>query len=457
MSSEAISILFDRGLENFFSPMNVMLCVVGFVCLYLAIYVKTKRNSHLSYYRFLIPAFLVKLVFVLANCLFYIVAYKGGGDSISYWRGAEILNNLFHQNPSMYFQELFFDNSHLSINTHFNSTTGYPYQDIYNESEAFFVSRITSVITFFTFRSYLLVSIIFAYFSTIASWKLFELVRSFNMHNDRILAFSIFFVPSLGFWCSGLSKDSIVYICICYFFYYLHKIISPGLTSKRWDWLYLFAVIFIIIKVRGFVLMTLLLPLFLALGVRLSNRMNQGNIIKGIVKISFGLVCVGGLVFFLQSSSAASFIREAEIVNQDMTTNQTYGDKRYNIGDVDFTPIGMISAAPLAIFAGIYRPLLPEALSFSLFLNGLESTVLLYLTLRFITKKGLPKRIKTIRKSEFLIFSFFFLLLLAYISGFTSILFGVLVRIRAPLIPFALIILLINTKKNEETNLLETE
>lgn len=203
--------------------------------------------------------------------------------------------------------------------------------------------------------------------------------------------------------------------------------------------------------------MTLLLPLFLALGVRLSNRMNQGNIIKGIVKISFGLICIGGLVFFLQSSSAASFIREAEIVNQDMTTNQTYGEKRYNIGDVNFTPIGMISAAPSAIFAGIYRPLLPESLSFSLLLNGLESTVLLYLTLRFITKKGLPKRIKTIRKSEFLIFSFFFLILLAYISGFTSILFGVLVRIRAPLIPFALIVLLINTKKNEETNLLETE
>jgi hypothetical protein len=40
-----------------------------------------------------------------------------------------------------------------------------------------------------------------------------------------------------------------------------------------------------------------------------------------------------------------------------------------------------------------------------------------------------------------LIFGFFFAFILAYFAGFTSILFGVLVRFKAPVLPFLVIIL----------------
>jgi hypothetical protein len=78
---------------------------------------------------------------------------------------------------------------------------------------------------------------------------------------------------------------------------------------------------------------------------------------------------------------------------------------------------------------------------FSLLLNGIESIVLLYFTFRFFASRKIGQRIKRIRKHEFLIFAFFFAVILAYFAGFTSILFGVLVRFKAPVLPFLVIIL----------------
>lgn len=101
----------------------------------------------------------------------------------------------------------------------------------------------------------------------------------------------------------------------------------------------------------------------------------------------------------------------------------------------------MVAAAPMSILAGFYRPYIWEALSVSLILNGLESIVLIYFTFRFIVSRKIGQRIKRVRKHEFLIFSFFFAVILAYFAGFTSILFGVLVRFKAPVLPFLVIVL----------------
>jgi hypothetical protein len=55
-----------------------------------------------------------------------------------------------------------------------------------------------------------------------------------------------------------------------------------------------------------------------------------------------------------------------------------------------------------------------------------------------------------------LVFAFFFALILAYFAGFTSILFGVLVRFKAPLLPLLVIVLTSyyleeKTKKNADS------
>ena len=196
--------------------------------------------------------------------------------------------------------------------------------------------------------------------------------------------------------------------------------------------------------------MAVLVPMFMAFGVRLSNKINRGNILQFISKLTFFSICILAFAFFLQSSVAETFIKEAQVVNLDLTNNTIYGNKKYSLGELEFTPIGMVKAIPETILAGIYQPFIWESLNLSLILNGLESLLLMILTFRFFVINNLMERFKLIQKTEFLIFSLFFVLIIAYIAGYTSVLYGVLVRIRAPLIPFLLLILLVKGKKRSE-------
>lgn len=423
-----------------------MLSIVGLTLIYIYLYLRYKRNKEKPYYRFFIAAFTFKVVLVLANALFYIIAYKGGGDSINYWRNAEMLNNLLFENPWFYWQEMIYDNSDNNVLAHFNSTTGIPISDFYNEVETFFVCKIGSVFSFFTFGSYILLQIVFAFITFIASWRLFEMVRSFNLHSDKTIALAIFGIPSLGFWCSGLSKDTILFIAVCYAFYYLNILISTQQKSKKRYWVFLLLAFLLMLKIRPFILMAVLAPMFMAYGVRLSNKINRGNIVQFLSKLTFFSVCILAFAFFLQSSAAETFINEAKVVNLDLTNNAIYGNKKYSLGDLEFSPIGMVKALPQTLMAGLFRPYLWESFNLSLILNGLESLMLLFLTIRFFTIKKLKERLYLIQKTEFLIFSLFFVLIIAYIAGYTSVLFGILVRIRAPLIPFLLLILLVKGK-----------
>jgi hypothetical protein len=422
---------------------NLLLSFVGLTLIYIYLYLRFKRNKDKTYYRFLIPAFTFKVVLVLANALFYIIAYKGGGDSINYWRNSEMINNLLWENPYFYWQEMLYDNSSNNVLQHFNNKTGIPIRDFYNEAETFFVCKLGSVFSLLTFGSYILLDIVFAFITFIASWRLFEMVRSFGLHSDKTIALAIFGIPSLGFWCSGLSKDTILFIAICYAFYYLNLLIAKDQLSKKRYWVFLFLSFLIMFKIRPFILISILAPMFMAYGVRLSNKIDRGNIIRFLSKTTFFVICLIAFVFFLQSSAAENFINEAKIVNLDLTNNTIYGNKKYSLGDLEFSPVGMVKALPASIIAGLYRPFIWESLNLSLILNGLESLMLLFLTVRFFVTKKLKERLYFIQKTEFLVFSLFFVLIIAYIAGYTSILFGVLVRIRAPLIPFLLMILLV--------------
>jgi hypothetical protein len=110
----------------------------------------------------------------------------------------------------------------------------------------------------------------------------------------------------------------------------------------------------------------------------------------------------------------------------------------------------MALAFPNSVIAGFYRPFIWESLSISLILNGIESILLFYFTFRFLVSKNVLKRINRIRNHEFLVFAFFFALILGYFAGFTSILFGVLVRFKAPLLPFLVIILTSYMREEKE-------
>ncbi len=377
--------------------------------------------------------------------LVYFFLY-GGGDTTAYFDGAVCMNNLFFKSPELYFEQLFNPPSHFQYTTFYDSTTGYPPGWIFREPEGFFVSKIISILSFFTLKSYFAMTLIVATFTAYASWKLYQLVRSYNFCNEKLLAFGILFLPSVNFWCSGISKDSIVFIATIFLIYNAFIIISKEHKSSIINFIMLALMAFIVFHIRPFILAAILIPLFFSVSARLVRVLGGGNMaviaFRTIILVSGG-VFLGG-TFVLQSEqdfiSSNSVFQQASLIQQDFQNNDTYGDKKYDLGKVEFTSVGLLKVMPLAIFTGIYRPFIWEALSPTLILNGIESVIFLYFTFLFFRKNAL-KKWALIRSHEFLIFCLLFILIIGFMTGMTSVLYGVLVRLRAPLLPFLFILL----------------
>ena len=213
--------------------------------------------------------------------------------------------------------------------------------------------------------------------------------------------------------------------------------------------------IFLIYHVRSFILAAIAAPIFMSFGARLTKRYDKQFLTKLLFR---SFIFMAGIFLFLQffsSSFSAEMVAEAELVQSDFTENQTYTGKRYEISNTDASPVGLIRAVPESVFYGIYRPFIYESFSPTLIVNGIESLVLMILTIRFFMSRDLFSKIKYIRKEEILVFALIFALFIAFMSGFTSVLFGVLVRIRAPLLPFFFLVLTANVVLIENKNKVE--
>ena len=404
---------------------------------------KIENEELRPYYR---RNFYIKVFYGFAFTIVYLIVYTGG-DTKAYWDGAVVLNKLFFNSPSLYFDAISSAPSEVNKLIHFNAVTGFPPGWIYREEQGWFISQITSIFSIFTFRSYFATVVIFSYFVSRATWKIFEFVTKLNLHKVRTVAWCVLYIPSVGFWCSGITKDTLIYVSILNILFYSLDYLVLKNKFKLTSLLYIIVCIFLISQIRSFALAATFAPLLAAFGTRITNKYSTSFFAKLSLRIVFLSIGAFGFLTVFSSSIVEDLAQEAAVVQGDFKNNSTYTGKKYDIGVVDGTPAGMVRLFPISVFYGIYKPFIYESLSPTLILNGIESLVLVIMTLNFFFVGNVLKKIKRVRSNEFLIFAFVFTLLIGFMAGYTSVLYGVLVRIRAPLLPF---LFLIFTTKPEE-------
>jgi uncharacterized membrane protein YfcA len=142
-------------------------------------------------------------------------------------------------------------------------------------------------------------------------------------------------------------------------------------------------------------------------------------------------------------------LKTAEITQKDFQSNAIYTGKRYDLGNIDFTLVGLLKSAPAAIATTLFKPFFWEANNPLMLLNGLENLLFLVLFIQFIGQFRQRKKLP-ITSSNLLVFSLVFVLLMAFFIGITSGLFGVLVRMKAGILVFLLLILLSRKTENKK-------
>ena len=120
------------------------------------------------------------------------------------------------------------------------------------------------------------------------------------------------------------------------------------------------------------------------------------------------------------------------------------GLSSYDLGEIDYSLQGVLKKAPEAISVTLIRPFPNEIKNAMMVLGAVESLIFVFLILYFVfIKMRFFGWTKVLFKDPFLISSFVFVLIFAFVVGFTSYNYGALFRYKIPCMCFYFLIVVL--------------
>lgn len=390
-------------------------------------------------YKYYIPAVMAKLFSTVFFTLFYFYYYQGG-DSQAYYFSALAMRNLALEDPTEYISQMLGDNSYQAWSK-YSLNTAKPYQFMFFDDRTFAVVRFVSIVTFFTFKSYLLANLLVATMSFFGVWACYRTFVSYFPQLSGKLAVGFLFMPSSVFWGSPILKDTITFTAVCWWvhavdevFFKRRNVVNKSIT------LVLAGVVMVMVKPYIFMVLmpATLLWLFYFRFVNLQNA---------LVKFVLGPVTLGIFVatsLFILTKMGDSFdkfaldgaLKSIEVTQKDLLRKESYGTNSFNVGEFDGTWFGLLTKFPIAVNASFFRPYIWECNNFAMVLSGLENTWVLSLTTLALLRAGPRFFFRCMGGIPILLMSMTFALLFAFTVGVSTPNFGALVRFKIPMVPF---------------------
>jgi len=426
----------------------IFLLVIGLIIFLNA---RIKRNfSSVKLNGFFYAAWGFKVAFAFLFALVYLFVL-GGGDINAYWDGASCLSDLFYTNPEAYFSEMWHTQREYGIAHHFNVSTGYPPGWIWREEEAWVATKIISLFAIITFKGFWATTLILATVAFWVSWLLSVKLNKVEKMSRNNLVFALLFFPSVSFWCSGISKDSLAFTASIFLIFQFFLLLKWGGRLSVVGIILIFLLLLMVYSLRHYLAYALFVPFLLAILARYGNRFAERPIFLWGFRIIIFSAVAASFVVVISSNQTKQLIIEANVTKSDFSANPIYTGAKYDMPTSSGNPVELVTLFPLALFTALFRPSFLDPVGASFLMNQLESAILLFLTLRFIFNRKLIINLNRIVRHEFMLYALIFVVIVGFMAGYSSILFGVLVRIRAIALPFLVLLLTYNFNLKESS------
>lgn len=393
--------------------------------------------------------------------------YYSGGDTFTYFtHGSSIIWEAFLHDPWKAVQLIFTDNAY------HNATYRYAARIwTYSDPASYFVVRVAGVFGILTANSYAATACLFAFFSFLGMWLLYQELCQHYEGLETPFAIALFFVPSVFFWGSGILKDTLTLGALAYGAYafmkmYKRKKLSVGLIILL---LLSFGIIY---QVKIYILLCFVPALIIWVFADNVQRIHSVVAKVMITPVVLGIAVL--LSFFAMKKIGednARYNLEKLSDTAEATAKWIYyvstieGGSGYTLGDFDYSTTGIIKKLPKAIWVSLYRPYLWEAHNILMLVSALESLGMLLLTLYVMAYSGFFRFWRIGFSHPFVLACLFFSISFAAAIGITTYNFGSLARYKIPMIPFFLVGLFIirsyakrdKAKEEEAPRLFELE
>ena len=436
-----------------FFVLNEMDLLMGpiwfFLIIIFAILIREITIQNQDIKKYFLPGLIVKLIGAIGVCLVYQFYYdpRNGGDTIGYYLTSNGMYKAFWQDPLAYLYLIFKPDipkeEFLMQNYEFYYTYGKSMIYFFNFS-AYYVSRLAGIVSLPAFNSFIAMSLLFSAISYIGVWHFYRVFIYYFPTLHKQLAIAILFIPSVFFWGSGILKDTITFASIGMITYNLFSIFIKR-KNVLLNSIIFFYCAFLIVKIKAYILFSYLPLSFFWLFPDTINNFTSNRfrfIIKPLVygltfaMLPFSLTFLGQ---FNEKFSADNILEFAKAHQTDLKQDVYYLGKqgsRFDIGYFDGSFSSFLEVAPQAIIATFFRPFLWEANNPVMLLAALESLWMTYLFINIFIKFGFKGFYLALIQNPFLQFGFIYALAFGFFVGFTTPVFGSLVRYKIPALPF---------------------
>ncbi len=343
--------------------------------------------------RWAAPAFFsTKMVAGLAYIAYH-ARIPDGGDAYHYFHYSHFINDAFRENPHYYFRLL------LGANDSFVPTAIYKYAwqtEFWLDSNSYSILRFHSILRWFSGGFYTIHAVFMAFLLYFASRSFYNIFYK-NIVNEKdfidgvflnkntiffekmkkflpqfLLIISVFFIPSVWFWTSGIHKDGFIYIalslvtaCFKYFFNDNFEENKENFWKNQF-WKGILSGIlgmFLILLFRAYLLAAVFPALFLGAWLHFFPK-NQN--LQYILLILLGL---------------ASFYFAIEVLNINFLEKLAWKQREFisERGNLDFevphlsaTWASLLQNMPISFKNGLFQPILGENSGLVLVFMGAE-------------------------------------------------------------------------------------
>jgi hypothetical protein len=426
------------------SLLDVLLTIVYLgICYGIGYAILSRHPDNLLYKKWFIKGLSAKLWGGLGFALVYTFYYEYGGDTRSYFDDSTMVVQSLSDGLSVYWEVL----NHRLDGTS-SEAFDYIMRMAFQDPREYYVVNLISVFNFLGFGSYFSATLLVALFTYWGVWHFFLLVVRKFPEIEKQVALAILFIPSVVFWGSGISKDSLILCGVGLLIYHVNQLATRGLWQLG-SLIVIAVSAYFMFVVKAYVLISLVPALLLWRTLYLRERIKSAALRTATLPVVAAL-SVFAVVYSLdflakynETYSLNSFVDTAQSMQgwhyvEGANGADDHGrGSSYTLGEYDASSWrGMLKVFPQAVNATFFRPYFWEANGATMLAQAIESAVFLVFALITLLKVGPLRVYRYISNDSFLLMCVVFALFFGFAVGFSSYNFGALSRYKIPAVPF---------------------
>lgn len=402
--------------------MSIFIAIVSTTLLFAIVFAIWKKSAS-SLKKYYWPSFILHLLSGVSMGLLY-TYYYNGGDTIIYFKDACVLSELAKEDFSGYLNFIWNSKPIGDIETQLSTM----------QPRVLFVVKLVSLTNHLSASNYWLSTLYFSTIAFMATWYFSSVLGKWLPNTESAIAFSFLLFPSIVFWSSGITKETIALAGLfCISAVFVKQIANHKISWLEWA---LFVIsIWLVYSVKYYYL-AIFLPILVTTWLHqkiIQLRLNSQSLLLSVATwILLLLLLLIPVTQIHPNFHPTTFLSVLHKNYVDFIALSSYEDALH-FSNLEATWQSVVRYSPLALFSGLFRPFPWQASNALQFFASLENVLLFVFTITALPSllklKQNPQRVLVIATLTFCVVLCIFLTL-------STPNYGTLVRYRVGFLPF---------------------